>query len=125
MTKILYLLRGLPGAGKTSLAEKLADFSFAADDFFYKNGEYRFDASKLKEAHEWCKKCCVVSMELNVNSIAIHNTFTCKWEMQDYYDFAKEYGYEVVEIIIKSNFKNVHGVPEEKIKEMRERFEYD
>lgn len=33
----LYLIRGLPGCGKTTLAHKLTSYVCEADDFFGKN----------------------------------------------------------------------------------------
>ena len=58
--KILYLLRGLPGSGKSSVAKSLMNAQTGhveADMFFMDNkGNYNFDVSKLEEAHKWCQK---------------------------------------------------------------------
>ena len=125
MTKILYLIRGIPGAGKTELANLITIANFSADDYFTTpSGEYVFDASKIKEAHEYCQRMTRRAMEDGREIIAVDNTFTQKWEMEPYYKLAKEYYYKVIEIIVKSDFKNVHGVPEDKIQKMKERFEY-
>ena len=32
--KILYLIRGLPGSGKTTLAKSICNVVFSADDYF-------------------------------------------------------------------------------------------
>ena len=56
----LILLRGLPGAGKSTLAKVILQFRetdepevLSADDFFVnENGVYEFDAQKIKEAHQ-------------------------------------------------------------------------
>lgn len=50
---ILYLIRGIPGSGKSTLAHKLvnAENVCEADQFFYQDGTYVFDRTKLKEAH--------------------------------------------------------------------------
>jgi hypothetical protein len=55
----------------------------------------------------------------------VSNTFTQEWEMQPYYDLAKEYGYMVFSIIVENRHggKNVHNVPEDKINQMRDRFQ--
>jgi hypothetical protein len=57
--------------------------------------------------------------------IAVSNTFTQKWEMEDYFKLAEKYGYKVVSLIIENRHggKNVHGVPDDKIEIMRNRFE--
>ena len=52
--KELFLLRGLPGSGKSTLAKSLDGIHIEADQFFMAGGEYKFDASKLKEAHNNC-----------------------------------------------------------------------
>nr|XP_048275151.1 NEDD4-binding protein 2-like 1 isoform X4 [Myodes glareolus] len=60
--KHLYLLRGLPGSGKTTLAREMQrDFPramiFSTDDFFFReDGAYEFNPDFLEEAHEWNQK---------------------------------------------------------------------
>ncbi|XP_023403015.1 NEDD4-binding protein 2-like 1 isoform X5 [Loxodonta africana] len=60
--KHLYLLRGLPGSGKTTLARQLQhDFPraviFSTDDFFSRDdGTYEFNPDFLEEAHKWNQK---------------------------------------------------------------------
>lgn len=51
----LTLIRGLPGAGKSTLASELVSREpntkhFEADMFFVEDGMYRFDKSKLNGA---------------------------------------------------------------------------
>jgi hypothetical protein len=61
----------------------------------------------------------------NANLIIVSNTFTQEWEMAAYYDMAKNYGYRVTSIIVENrhNGVNSHNVPEEKLVQMKERFE--
>jgi Mor family transcriptional regulator len=56
--------------------------------------------------------------------IAVANTFTQEWEMESYFELAKKYNYTVFTIIIENrhNGKNVHNVPEDKIQQMKNRF---
>ncbi len=61
--KILYLLRGLPGAGKSTLAKSIGAIYFEADMFFMEGNEYKFNPLKLKDAHAWCQNQVRISMK--------------------------------------------------------------
>lgn len=53
----LVLIRGLPGSGKSTIARAMAAYEhYEADMYFEKGGEYCYDASKIKDAHEWCQR---------------------------------------------------------------------
>lgn len=133
--KELFLLRGLPGAGKSTLANSLGGSWYEADQFFLnENGEYEFDASKLRDAHQYCQSRVEDSMKfftgledtfLSPSRIVVSNTFTQEWEMKPYYDLAEKYGYRVYSLIVENRHGGVneHGVPEDKLEIMRNRFE--
>lgn len=130
MAKELFLLRGLPGSGKSTLAAQLGGSLVEADRYFMQYGEYKFDASKLKEAHAWCRDQVRKWMEVDnagydVDRIVVSNTFTQEWEMKPYYELAEKYGYRVYSIVVENRHggKNVHNVPDEAIDKMRKRFE--
>lgn len=124
--KILFIVRGLPGAGKTTLADEIADVVYSADMYFEDdNGNYNFKPEKLKDAHNWCRESVERAMESEWSKIAVANTFTQEWEMKAYTDLAEQYGYTVFSIIVENrhgNF-NIHNVPSEAIWRMRDRFE--
>jgi len=122
----LILVRGLPGSGKSTFAKSLGCPCFEADDYFIsKEGKYIFDGSKIKLAHEWCKGRVGELMKEGIKKIAVSNTFTQEWEMDDYYQLASNFGYVVYSVIVENrhNGTNVHGVPEDKLKIMKERFQ--
>lgn len=53
----LFLIRGLPGSGKTRLVEDYVAQGYQhleADQFFMDSGQHRFDKEKQAEAHAWC-----------------------------------------------------------------------
>ena len=64
-------------------------------------------------------------MEDGVDKIAVSNTFTQEWEMKPYFELAQEHGYMVFSIIVENRHggTNIHGCPEEKVEQMRNRFE--
>jgi predicted kinase len=129
MIKELILLRGLPGAGKSTLAKMLVgDKSYChkeADMYFVDGaGNYKFDPSKLKEAHEWCKSEIEFVMKYDHSPVVVSNTFTQEWEMESYYKLANQYGYRVHSLIVENRHGGVneHGVPTEKLEQMKNRF---
>jgi len=121
----LYLLRGLPGAGKSTIGQNLKTVNFEADQYFMKDGQYNFDATKLRDAHEWCQSKVKHCMIEGVRDISVSNTFTQEWEMEAYYKLAKEHGYMVFSIIVENrhNGKNAHNVPTETLEKMKNRFD--
>jgi predicted kinase len=131
MEKIIYLVRGLPGSGKSTFSKTLGGIHIEADQYFVDvEGNYNFDGSKIKLAHEYCRTQTEAWMktdgdQVNVNKIVVSNTFTQEWEMEPYYELAKKYGYKVFSIIVENRHEgiNVHNVPEEKIEQMKNRFE--
>jgi len=123
--KQLILLRGLPGSGKSTFANLLGGIHVEADQYFMQDGEYKFDASKLKQAHNWCKLRVEHSMEDGADKITVSNTFTQEWEMDAYFELAEKYGYQTFCLIVENRHdsKNIHGCPDDKIEQMRNRFE--
>jgi len=129
--KELFLLRGLPGSGKSTLSKSIGGIHIEADMYFMKDGEYQFDVTRLKDAHQWCQESVEKSMvglnnpEITTQRITVSNTFTQEWEMKPYFDLAEKYGYKVYSLIVENRHGGVneHGVPEDKLEIMKNRFE--
>lgn len=123
---VLYIIRGLPGSGKSTVARKLvdADRVFEADQYFMVDGVYRFDARLLKYAHAQCQESVELAMHDRTRDIAVANTFTRYWEFAWYREAAKRHDFSVCVMVCDNDYGNIHGVPAEKIEEMRERFEH-
>jgi hypothetical protein len=98
----------------------------AADDYFYdEEGNYNFDGSKLKIAHNWCKVRTEHQMEDGIGMIVVANTFTQEWEMDEYFKLAEQYDYQVHSVIVENRHGGVneHGVPVDKLEQMKNRFQ--
>lgn len=132
--RTLILLRGLPGAGKSSFATFIWDRHVVceADKYFYdKEGNYNFDATKLGAAHKWCQDQCEMFMQDNQANpqfypeIIVSNTSTTEKELKPYLDLAAKYDYKVVSLIVENRHgsESIHGVPKETIEKMKKRFE--
>lgn len=123
--KELFLLRGLPGSGKSTLAKTLGGSHYEADMYFMTNRRYEFDPSALRRAHEWCQDLVLMDMKKSEPLIVVSNTFTTEWEMEAYYKLAKQYGYRVHSLVVENRHEGVnqHGVPADKLEQMKNRFE--
>jgi predicted kinase len=121
--KTLYLIRGLPGAGKSTFAEQLSTNICEADMYFMRNGKYEFDLNKLGAAHLWCRDRCEDFMKDGVSSIVVSNTLTSEKELKPYIELAEKYEYRVVSVIIENRHgnKSTHNVPEETLDRMEDR----
>lgn len=136
MSKVLIIIRGLPGSGKSTLAGFIHDSILCnggmngwevthhqADDYFGFGKEYKFKPEDIPKAHKWCYDMVTNAMLREVKTIIVSNTATRQWEYRKYIDLAREHGYKVQVIDVHGEFENVHGVPEEHLKKMEERWE--
>jgi len=125
--KQLILLRGLPGSGKSTFAKLFNTTEHYEADMYFINahGEYEFDASKIKDAHKWCQDMVFTAMSKQQKTIVVSNTFTQEWEMAEYYKLAETFDYRVHSIIVENRHGgiNEHGVPNDKLEQMKNRFE--
>jgi predicted kinase len=125
MEKTLYLVRGLPGSGKSTFAKTLGGSHHETDNFFMVDGKYKFDGTKIKEAHNWCQNKVKTDMMVGREKIVVSNTFTQEWEMDEYYWLAEQYDYIVYSLVVENRHMgiNEHGVPADKLEQMKNRFE--
>lgn len=123
MKKILYLVRGLPGSGKTTLSTNLSPNVCEADMFFMRTGEYKFDMDSLPAAHFWCRNRCESFMRDGVDSVVVSNTLTSEDELKPYIEMANEFGYQVVSIVVENRHgkNSIHDVPKQTIDKMEKR----
>ena len=141
MNKTLYIIRGLPGSGKSTLGERLAgtyvDYhpkyggpkchNYSADDWFTdRAGNYRYIPEEISDAHEDClARVRGAMMSPSADFICVCNTFTQAWEVSRYFDLCERFNYTPVVLECQSQFGNIHGCPSEKIQEMKDRWEND
>jgi predicted kinase len=128
--KTLYIVRGVSGCGKSSLAQNLTSHAVAADDYpgLYAGGVYRLELQQL--AHQWCFEQVEAWMYQGKKAIAVHNTF-CKIQyINSFLAIAQKNGYTVqvihAEGVILSSGKmatNVHGVTKDILQKQKENWE--
>lgn len=128
--KSLILLRGLPGAGKSELANVLSENgkhkTYSVDDYFTNEitGEYLFEFSKNHLAYKQCEENTLQSMLKGEEKIIIHNTFTIAWEIEPYFKLAEKYQYTVFVVTVENYHQksNVHDVTQEQLQKMAEKY---
>jgi tRNA uridine 5-carbamoylmethylation protein Kti12 len=126
--KTLIILRGLPGAGKTTIIKKLEkQYSetatvCSADHFFYFGKEhipenYHFQRDMLNKAHGSCRTNCSKAIQENKPLIIIDNTNIKLRDFKDYIELAYDGGYKIIchsitGMTAEDSFNsNVHNVP--------------
>lgn len=126
------ILQSLPGAGKSTYARKLAQEQNAiicsADDFFIVDGEYKFDRTKLGQAHGFCFRSFINHLQSQVELIIIDNTNTAPIEIAPYIQGAVAYGYDYRILYfpcdVNTSFeRNIHKVPLKTIEHMQRNLE--
>lgn len=122
----MILVRGLPGSGKSTIAKNLIGWYWhlETDMFWMKDGEYKFEPTRLREAHQWCQNETRTILTRGFSPV-VSNTFTTKKELKAYFDIAKEFGIVPQVILCQGQWTNVHNVPENVLNQMAGRFEYD
>ena len=126
----LIILRGLPGAGKTSLAKILSENGkwpiFSNDDYFTdpNTGIYTFRFAENHVAYEQCRNNTELAMQQGNEKIIIHNTFTIDWEIDPYFLLASKHNYQIHVLTVENHHggKNSHGISEEQIGKMAEKY---
>ncbi|XP_051018789.1 NEDD4-binding protein 2-like 2 isoform X2 [Acomys russatus] len=138
LQKLLILLRGLPGSGKTTLSRILLGQSrdgivFSTDDYFHHQDGYRYNVNQLGDAHDWNQNRAKQAIDQGRSPVIIDNTNTQAWEMKPYVEMAIGKGYRVEFHEPETWWKfdpeelekrNKHGVSRKKIAQMLDRYEF-
>ena len=129
--KILYILRGVPGSGKSTYAKEIMSTRcdsigehYEADMYFMDNGIYNWNADKLYYAHKWCYFSVCKAMDKPSNDyVIVSNTFVLNKDIKPYIKAAAERGWDVSVLRLSNNFNNVHSVPAEVVQAMLDKFQ--
>ena len=143
----VYIVRGLPGSGKSSLARNIVGTRIGDDssrnlgfynlhleaDMFFLNdkGDYVYDRDKIVHAHQKCLDSFEHALwkvktepEFLNCKIVVSNTFTREAEFYSYKVLAERLGFKVFVITVEGRHESVHDVPEDVMINMHRRYEH-
>lgn len=122
--RTLYLIRGIAGTGKTTLADTLTPWNVAADmcpGLYDKDGNYSRDLQGY--SHRWCYEQVEKWMQGGKSKIAVHNTFVLNRYIEPYEKLALMHGYRFQVVHCEGEHGSIHNVPEEMMQRWRETWE--
>ena len=144
--KVMVIMRGVSGSGKSTKAKQLGrgGVILSTDDFW--GPDYAFDPTRIGEAHQWNQDRAKEAIQKGISPIVIDNMNLQAWESKPYVEAAMAAGYEVQvaqsddpmwqgfgpgtsqdereQIIQELVRRNRHGVPEETIRAMMDKWEH-
>lgn len=125
----LYLIRGLPGSGKSTFAQELAcglDCNhFEHDKYLYTDeGEYLWTEGRMAYAYRQCLRDTEATMAEG-EPVVVSNVFPTAKSLKNYRKLAEKYSYRVTYIVVENRRggTNIHDVPQEALDNMREVFQ--
>jgi len=126
---VVVILRGLPGAGKSSYAASLKGAKIvSADHYFDTPVGYRYDKSKISDAHRACMRKFLDLLGAGERLVVVDNTNVRSMYWSPYATVADAMGYRV-EIrsfwvpVDVSVARNIHTVPLYTVRNMAKSWE--
>lgn len=139
MNKFIFILRGIPGSGKTFMAEKLRRMQenlnrtvvvCSADHFFTNpsTGEYVFYAEKVGQAHADCMRLFLAAVrDPNVDTIIVDNCNIDLHAISPYIAIADADGHRYRIVNMKTDYdiaveRQTHAVPDDLVLRNHQKF---
>lgn len=123
----LYIVRGVPGSGKTTYARKqlvpMQSTMYEADEFHNHpvTGKYEWKPELMEYAHAYCLSNTAHRLRYGLD-VYVSNTFTQWFEIEKYLKLARALRCDVEIVTCTGKFDNVHDVPKEVLDKMAKRY---
>lgn len=111
--KTLYIIRGCPGAGKTTYAQSLGIPYFEADQYFMRNGKYMFDPGQLSAAHRWCTTHVEIACHTDSQAVGVSNTSPRLKDILPYIHIGRQSGRKIIIVELMTRHGSVHDITED------------
>lgn len=111
--KLVIIMRGLPGSGKSYWIEQFIVSQgiehaihirqygyFSTDRYFYQQGQYRFNPQKLAQYHQANLSAFIQALARHEPIVICDNTNIAKWEFMAYEAAAKALGYQIKVVLV-------------------------
>ena len=131
--KVAYIMRGVPGSGKSTVARMLAGEKgviHSTDNFFYDvDGEYHFDLEQLQGNHDHNFEAFCHSLSDGIPIVICDNTNVKRCHFERYVEAAKRAGYIVAFVVMThpkvevATQRTLHKVSPETIQKMIDEWE--
>jgi predicted kinase len=125
MTNLL-IIRGLPGSGKSSLAQVAvaAGFTHLEDDMYHHTdeGDYEFEWARNDAAFEWLLHT-TKRLLMHGQSVVVSSVFTTNATMAPYFKFCEACGIRITVARMEADHGNIHDVPKWVLGKMRDEYE--
>lgn len=139
--RVVYIIRGLPGSGKSTAAELITRMikqtdpsrtvsTHTTDDYFIRNGQYVYNPRAVGIYHSLNLRAFKKSCE-DIDVVIVPNTNLTRASYQPYEEYAKNRGYQVVVLNTKTRdvdvcaSRNVHGVTRDTLELMLKKMVQD
>lgn len=129
-SETLYVMRGLPGSGKSSLVKGLGTRKCSADYLMdivriRTNGNsiprVLIQSKYIGWAHRVCKN--IAANNLSNEDIFVDNTNMNLWEIKSYLEIANSVGASLVIVQITGSYQSIHDVPAHVLENMKKTFD--